>query len=142
MFSSEYSRQLTIASTRTPESYAALRFLAPVTRSVRPMLPNWLTGVALALIGAWKIKRCFRYRKDPMFFISDAPEGKWVERENLRSAIRSYTRIEISLFTSLPIFMAITYIKPLFPYLWPIGISIISIYFVAYLWWYRKFVKK
>jgi hypothetical protein len=103
------------------------------------MPPNWLIAAILALFGAWRIKRSLRYRKSPSLFVSDTLEGRRVDRKKLTRAIRAYVYKESFLFFSLSSFAVVTYVQPLGPYLWPIGISILCIYVVLDFWWYREF---
>lgn len=87
------------------------------------MIPNWLLVLVLMLLAVWKIKHVRRYRRHHNLFIREVAGDKWIDRNKLSDAIRYHIYLESYFFSSIPILGALSYIKPLVPYMWHILIS-------------------
>ena len=106
------------------------------------MVPNWLIALLLALIAVWRIKSVLRYWDNSNLFIKEITGDDWIDKNKLKDAIRYYIYREAFFYIALPTFAVISYVGPLAPYLWPIGISILVSYVLGFIWWDRKFSAK
>ena len=105
------------------------------------MPPVWLVAVFLFAAAVWKIKRVLRYRKHSLF-IREVAGDEWIDKSKLDVAIKYYIYIESWFFISIPLFLTISYVKPIVPYLWHLGISIVISHVFLFFWWDRKFSAK
>jgi|GEM_PF-6331635 len=105
------------------------------------MPPVWLVAILFFAIAVWKIKRVLRYRKRSLF-IREVVGDEWIDMSKLDVAIKYYIYIESWFFISIPLFLAIYYVKPIVPYLSPLGISLIIFNVFLFFLWDKKFSAK